>query len=229
MTLLSRAFGRPLLLALPLLTLAACRVEPDSEGAPAGAAPGTTAAVETPTTPAPAAPRTGGPPEPYVSRGACPFECCTYGDWLLETAAPAFPVASTDPAPSFQIPANTRVRADSGNVIVARPGLVVADRPFPVQGTDGAPVVAAGDTLWLLDYIGEGYVHTWYRGQTYETSGEYWPWDPADASAPGAPDYAARRLRDTDASWWVHVTLPDGRAGWVRMDDVEATGDDACA
>ncbi|HLA64399.1 MAG TPA: hypothetical protein VK610_08210, partial [Rhodothermales bacterium] len=65
-----------LLLTVPVLALAGCVADDDPVG-PEG--PDTTlvretTAVVSDTIP----PRTSGPPLPYVSRGACPFECCTY-------------------------------------------------------------------------------------------------------------------------------------------------------
>ena len=29
-------------------------------------------------------PHSGAPPMPYIDQGACPFECCTYRDWVAE-------------------------------------------------------------------------------------------------------------------------------------------------
>jgi hypothetical protein len=160
----------------------------------------------------------------YVARGVCPFECCTYRDWTLETTATVRAEPSADASVIANLAVGTVIRADSGNVYVTQPGLVVADQPFPVEETPNAPMVAAGDTLYLLDNMGEGFVHTRYRGRIYETSGAAW-----FGGGPPGSTTAGRLIRETVSQWWAHVTLADGRAGWVLMDDVRVDGADACA
>jgi hypothetical protein len=208
-----------------LVALAACQA-PEPDGNPPAA---DTAAADTTAArarPAPVAPPPSGPSLPYVAEGACPFECCTYGTWTTTAPLPVRAQPDGTAALVFTMAPGTAFEADSGNVYVTRPGLVVADASFAL---DGGPTVAPGDTLYVLDDVGEGYVNAWYRGTVYAVSGEFWNWgSPPDAYQRGP--FAARLLRPAEARWWAHVRA-DGREGWVDMDAAEGgtiTGVDAC-
>src|SRR5687768_15350212 len=213
---------RPAVL-LALLSLAACSVDRETDVVVGGSdTAGATTPNETdPTSPAPIAPRDN--EGVYVARGVFPFECCVYREWTLETPATGRVAPAAGAAEAFTLPAGATVRADSGNVYVTRPGVVVADRPFPVAETPGAPVVAAGDSLYLLDSMGEGFFHTRYRGRVYETSGTAW-----FGGGPPGSTTSGRLVRGAESQWWAHVTLADGRAGWIMMDDIRVDGADAC-
>jgi len=209
-------------LLLAVVTLAACRVERDADvTAPAPDVTGDTSA---------AAPAPTGAAEPgmYIARGACPFECCVYREWTLETSAVVRSAPASEAAELFTVTPGDVVTADSGNVYVLTPGIVVADQPFAVSEAPGAPTLAPGDTLYVLDTMGEGYVHTRFRGVVYETSGQLWNWGQEPTEHTTTP-LMARMLSEHRAQWWVHVSVAGGRAGWVMMDDVDVAGADACA
>ena len=176
--------------------LAACGSE--KAPAPAPDVPDTTASAPAP---APEAPEAGGPAMPYVAEGACPFECCTYGRWTTTAGLPVYEQPLDPAGLAFQIAPGTAFEADSGNVYVTRPGLVVADSAFALYE---GPTVAPGDTLYVLDDVGEGYVHAWYQGTIYEVSGEFWNWGnaPDEYRAESSP---AHLLRPAVARWWAHV------------------------
>ena len=207
---------------LILLSLAACALERDAdvtvdEGDTVAIAPDVQEPASRTTAPG------GGDRGVYVARGVCPFECCTYRDWVLETPATVRPTPDENAPAAFALEAGTSIRADSGNVYVTSPGIVIADRPFPVAETPGAPTVAAGDTLYLLDSMGEGFFHTRYKGRVYESSGAAW-----FGGGPPGSTTSGRLVRGAESDWWVHVTLSDGRTGWIMMDDIRVDGADAC-
>jgi hypothetical protein len=210
-------------LLVVLLSLSACSVDRETDAviADPDAVPSTVPGATGPVT-APAAPDADGEGM-YIARGVCPFECCVYREWTLETPATAHTAPASGAAQAFTLPAGATVRADSGNVYVTRPGIVVADRPFPVAETPGAPTVAAGDSLYLLDSMGEGFFHTRYQGRIYETSGAAW-----FGGGPPGSTTSGRLVRGAESEWWAHVTLTDGRAGWILMDDIRVDGADAC-
>ena len=151
-----------------------------------------------------------------------------YREWTLETAAVVRAAPASDAPELFTLDVGATVTADSGNVHVIRPGIVIADTPFAISEAPGAPVVAAGDTVEVLDTMGEGYVHTRYRGQVYETSGQAWLWGQEPTEVQTTPRLA-RLVSEGETQWWVHITAAGGRAGWVMMDDVRVDGADACA
>jgi hypothetical protein len=127
------------------------------------------------------------------------------------------------------------VQADSGHVRLDKVGLVYVHRDF--QDPDDGGQYQKGDTLLVLDNIGEGFSHIWVRGERRKLMlssvlSSYGP--------PVGSDTAAMvEVLPASAQWWAHVTLPlrvtkDGnrqvRRGWVHMSsDVEVRGADACA
>lgn len=169
------------------------------------------------------------PPERYVARNVCPFECCVYRTWSVH-----------GPATVYEGPRGDTVvgRVDEGDTVEGLTGHVYL-KPRAVgvrtevrldRNRPGSRMIRAepGEVLFELDYVGEGFSHVWYRGDTYlvgshtfqthcprpdkECRGEYLD-----------PDEGAYR-RD----WWVNIRLPDGTVGWTN--DVESFGNlDACA
>lgn len=161
-----------------------------------------------------------GPELPYLIDGACPFECCTYGSWTAERALTAYSTPGDTTGVAFTIEAGTSFEADSGYVAVTQAGLAIVDQPMQVwRGAEDSRAVAPGDTLYLLDYVGEGIYNAWLADSLYQI-------EPAVSSV---PDY--RTLREPEQTWWVHTVLPDGRAGWLWMDQNRngaVGGYDAC-
>jgi hypothetical protein len=163
---------------------------------------------------------------PYLALGACPFECCTYGRWTTSARLTAYQRPMDYAGIAFQIEPGASFEADSGFVQVLRPGVVVADSAFALYE---GPTVPPGDTLYLLDTIGEGYERAWYRDSVYEVSGEFWNWGQAPRAE--ADTFRARLVRPAQARWWAHVRDARGREGWLDMDAIPGgtlQGVDAC-
>lgn len=92
-----------------------------------------------------------------MSYNACPFECCQFGEWVAKDSVDLVdkPNGTTKVA---TIGAHEKVTALTGEVhVVPRPVLVV----YPM-----AEGPKAGDVVWLLDYLGEGFSRFWWHGQT---------------------------------------------------------------
>ena len=156
------------------------------------------------------------PPDVLVRRRACPGECCVYGEWRADSSLVAYNSPRTTDPPGFTIAPGTRFIADSGHVYITGIALVavhdsVSDRP--------AWAWSAGDTLVLLDYLGEGHYRVWSKGEVRETGG-FWG---AEAAKP-----VAELIGRYGSEWWAAVRMRDGRAGWIRADHSRITGADAC-
>src|SRR5260370_12364712 len=87
------------------------------------------------------------PPNIHIDRGACPFECCTYREWVARTEVTL-----------LDSPNGKRVvgRIKKGESVLALTGVVhsvpqrvVADRDYPDAGAK------ARDTIYLLHSVGE--------------------------------------------------------------------------
>ena len=159
------------------------------------------------------------PSLPYVADDACPFECCTYGLWVADAPLQAFESPDRTASESFRIGAGERFTVRTGRVVVERTGRARTLRPLTLrQEGYGAEVwVEEGEELAVLDRLGEGYHHVWYRGELFsvelEGGGPEGPW--AEIVEPAA------------STWWVAVER-DGATGWLTVESGMVHGNDGC-
>jgi hypothetical protein len=143
--------------------------------------------------------KTAGPPIPFVDKGACPFECCTYRRWdvLKPTAVKA---SMSDKAPvNFRLKVGERVLGMTGVVITTQPGVVRVLKNTKLQNTS----LKRGDELLLLTNLGEGFSKIWYKGRIFEG-------DPYD-------DTIYKTVRERTSIWWVKIKNRKGQIGWTRQ------------
>jgi putative ABC transport system permease protein len=150
--------------------------------------------------------------------GACPFECCVYRTWRGTGEVPLRD-APERPAPiTFRIPAGEPFNADSGFVRITGVSVLAVEESVNAGPTTFAP----GDTLVVLDYVGEGFFNVWDSERVWQVSG-FWGAEVGDpkASLVGGDRYARE--------WWVHASTGGGRKGWLDADSVaRIQGVDAC-
>jgi hypothetical protein len=158
-------------------------------------------------TAAPAATPMSTPPNPFIDKGACPFECCTYRDWTTLK-----PVALLDKpdgkTTGVSIPAKTVVHGVTGQVW-SIPLAVPATHAF-----EDSPI-KKGDTFYTLHSAGEGFWVVWFKGKTYSI----------DMTEPADNAYLEKASKG--AKWWVQVKTRDGKTGWV-LDASQFDNQDAC-
>jgi len=142
-----------------------------------------------------------GPPVPYVDKGACPFECCTYREWNV--IKPTLVRASmSDTAPiSFRLKAGEKVFGMTGVVITTRPGIMRAIKAASI-GEKDLPI-RKGEQFYVLTNLGEGFAKVWFKGKIFQ--GE--PYD----------DSRFEFMRQAKSIWWVKVKNRAGRIGWSRQ------------
>lgn len=167
------------------------------------------------------------PPRNYEDRGACPFECCQYGEWTARDEAVFYKTRSTGARVAFRALKGERVTALTGVVVTLEPGRVVATGDMSVGGNGGPSVrVRKGAVMYLLHPTGEGFYKIWFRGRIYEAQPET-----AEEHA-GRPQRVAdlpyiRLLSRPRTVWWIKARDGRGRTGWTRQDD-RFDGMDAC-
>lgn len=156
------------------------------------------------------------PVAPVRIDGACPFECCQYGTWTTSAPTRLFASAGDTTRVVTTVPAGTVLAVPTGHVLLTRLGRVVPREPVTLYRAFESPqTAAAGDTLLVLQTVGEGAYRVWYRGRLYEAEGAM-----LMASGPGAL---------ATSQWWAQATGPDGRTGWLWMDRTPPVrGADAC-
>lgn len=152
-----------------------------------------------------------------VRPGACPFECCTYGTWTPEQPVVIYAAEGDTTVAADTIPAGEAFTARTGNVhLDGIPTVVLTDTlsGYDSFGTGAVVTLQAGDTVQVLDYVGEGAWNVRAGGRVLQVT-RFWhtPDRPAD---PGFPDIAAAPAEPV-SSWWVSVERGDGRTGWLLV------------
>src|SRR5262249_5479722 len=123
-----------------------------------------------------------------------------------------------------------------------RAGIAVVRRAFqtPDEASPGPQNshFEPGDTLWILDYSGEGAFHVWTQcrfdwlevteladPRLEDLEGVYAVRE-RPGSQPGKKPSGPylRLVRDAVTEWWVHVRTLDGREGWINVDEPHARG-----
>lgn len=129
------------------------------------------------------------PPNVYVDKGACPFECCTYREWVALTNVTLLDAANGKKVVG-QIKKGEKVLALTGEVHSV-PLRVVAKEDDPDAG------VKAGDTFYILHYEGEGYYKVWRDGKLVDIQN------------------FSDKVRQPKTTWWVKLKTRSGVIGWT--------------
>ena len=156
----------------------------------------------------------------YVDKGACPSECCTYGEWtatktvhVVEKPDPAAPIVAT-------IPAGTTITAVTGHV-VTRAGRFRVHKPW-------APY-KPGDVIFVYTYLGEGYFKVWFKGGFGEEDLGFSPYGGSSgARCEVKADCWGTLETAHQSTWWVQLRLADGRRAWTR-EAHRFLGQDGCS
>jgi hypothetical protein len=147
------------------------------------------------------------PPENYVAKGACPFECCRYGDWtVLESTGLVAAPGSTRVVGTAR--RGTRVTGLTGEVHLKPEPIAVL-----MQGDLPKDMIA-----FVLDYEGEGYAHVYTQGKVVSVELAY-----ADYCFQIAESCRAETLwtpkERRKPVWWVKIKMAHGIVGWTDQAD----------
>ncbi|MEP7214597.1 MAG: hypothetical protein ABI791_16090 [Acidobacteriota bacterium] len=140
-----------------------------------------------------------GPPLPFIDKGACPFECCTYRQWSVDKPTAVRSVMKDGAPTSFRLKRGEKVLGMTGVVITTQPGIVRVLKNTKLQNTS----LKRGDELFLLTNLGEGFSKIWYKGRIFEG-------DPYDEAI-------YKTIRERSSIWWVKVKNRKGQIGWSRQ------------
>ncbi len=148
------------------------------------------------------------PPEKYVAKDACPFECCAYKAWTVD--------ADTElmDAPDGKKIVGRAVRGTKATGVTGEVRL----KPVPLGVVFDHSPFAKGDIFFQLDDMGEGMFHYWHRGKVGELD-----LSPEISCLKPSPDCWAELVFPDDrkdaSTWWVKVKLADGTTGWTDRAD----------
>jgi len=165
---------------------------------------------------------------PYVSRHACPFECCVYRRWSAVSRLRVYAAERDSGHVAFRIAAGDSFEALTGDVYVVHPGTARVLLAHSLRIGRARVALAAGDSVTVLDPMGEGTYRAYFKGHLTEVfEHDFVPPDPQQAEPTGE---WLRMERAPDIEWWVRIRTLDGQEGWLRMDeDQQVDNADSCA
>ena len=153
--------------------------------------------------PQPPVVRYEGPPIPFDDEGACPFEGCTYREWIANAPVRVLRERRQDAPVAFELRQGERVTALTGVVSTVVPGIVQLMDPVEVETSQGTISMGAGEVFYLLTYEGEGYGKVWIKDRVYT----------------GVDLSRFKPKRNPTAIWWVQVRNQRGQVGWTHHPD----------
>jgi hypothetical protein len=138
------------------------------------------------------------PPHPFIDKGACPFEGCTYREWTATKRITLYDVPKGKHAVGHLGPGE-HVVGITGEVR-SIPLRVVATSNHPDPEDQRRVLIKKGEPYCVLHYLGEGTWLVWHRGKltTIENFSESGPFP--------------------NAIWWVKVKTSEGLVGWAISD-----------
>lgn len=155
------------------------------------------------------------PPADYVAKGACPFECCRYGQWTVRRPVTLYSEPDGKPV-ELLLKTGQRVTAMTGEVRL---------KPIPVRTF----FPTQGEILYLLDYTGEGFGNVWRQGKVENRSvtgaRRMCSFPEAECWGEFLTPVPSEKL--SFGVWWVKIQTVDGMIAWVQGAD-GFSGADAC-
>jgi len=162
------------------------------------------------------------PPLPYVDRNG--YNLVMTGKWQLTAPATVVSGAGPNAALIASLPKGTTVNAIAIEVLTLRPAIceVVKDGVFEVRRWDrrnntniNARVQKVsfrrGDSVYELDYYGEGECSIWFKGVTGVA-------ECGINGLTGGPEFCRYSGQDKPTSEiWAYVQTTNGKRGWIRQ------------
>ena len=108
-------------------------------------------------------PAASAPPNPYIDKGACPFEGCTYREWVAKHEITLFD-RPNGTRQVGRLRVGERVTGLTGEVISV-PMLVHAKANVQNPDKPEETIIPQGEAFYLLHHVGEGTFLSWYRGK----------------------------------------------------------------
>jgi hypothetical protein len=152
------------------------------------------------------------PPSPYISKGACSFEGCAYGEWKVRKPTQVHTQPDLKSAVILELKPGDVATTSTGEVHVI-PGLArMISGPYK-----DVVVFDPIELVYILDYLGEGYSRIYHKGKYLETK-------IARTKTECQKDPNWRRcwvevLKEPVSDWWVLVQIRSGVEGWVLVED----------
>jgi len=149
---------------------------------------------------------------PYISKGACPFEGCSYGKWPVVKRVTAYAEPDKSSSVVVVLHPGEQVEAVTGEVHVIPGRARVVGKPHR-----SAKELDPSKEILILDYVGEGYSRVFQDGRF--TSVKIARSKKRCRERPNWRYCWVAVLQEPVSQWWVFVRTLDGNLeGWVSME-----------
>ncbi len=161
------------------------------------------------------------PPKVFIDQGVCPGEGCVYRRWT-----------ATSDTVLYNRPEGTKAVAKvrKGETVNAIDGEVRVV-PTPMTVVYKHEHFQVGDRVYLLTYLGEGWMEVWFRGAiSYEEVPFIQSWMPEKdnvwptCTQPSAECWGRIEKREP-VDWWILIKMRRGQCGWTKRYDHFVGGD----
>ncbi len=141
-------------------------------------------------------------PNDYIDEGACPFECCIYREWGVKSNTQLFTEKDVKSENVIVVEAGSKVQALTGDVHV---------KPLKINVNIDYKTHLAGETIWLLNYLGEGNYRALKNGDLFVLE---LPFSPYGKMKPLEWAKLEGKYR---MDWWVKLETKNGKIGWTNQ------------
>lgn len=150
---------------------------------------------------------------PYVVDPACPGEGCEYGRWLACDSVRLLAAPESGGVTVAWLERDQWFEVESGLVAVRQPATYVAHRPIRDDsvGWESWLPMSPSDTLYVLDYLGEGFHNVWWR-DSIQVSFQFWLGQRPDTVHP-----ALELIQPGITEFWAATLTSDGELGWFHV------------
>jgi hypothetical protein len=154
---------------------------------------------------------------PIFDWGACPFECCKYGEWITETKVALYEKMDLH-SKQISIDSGTKIKAITGVVKTIEPQFIVSKTTLDsiLMSFDNKTFVSikAGDTVRIIRYFGEGQYVSDFKNHKFliqydENDTTHW-----------------KPINPLVTEWWVKINYNQSQF-WI-LDPKRFSGMDAC-
>lgn len=169
------------------------------------------------------------PPLPYEDPGACPFECCTYREWVTNKLTAIHKNRSNNSPVVFTVAPREWVEGLTGVVVTTSPGQIRIVRPITIQywersNTSKKIQARPGDVVYFLTYQGEGSFKAWFKGKLLTSVNVTELMEQNQRGSAGG----GSNLPKPKSTWWVKIKNRQGQTGWTdqagNFDNKDACG-----
>ena len=161
---------------------------------------------------------------PYISKGACPFECCSYGKWGIRKSTSVYtkPTLKSSLVTTLQPPGEIQAVTGEVHVIPGR-AKVIGEPHKSAENLDPRKEIL------ILDYVGEGRSRVFQNGKI-ETVKIARTKDECKKDQPNRNYCWVEVLQEPESHWWVNVKgIGTKFEGWVLMDEGPLKPIDSCS